>query len=56
MKSGRGGKRAGAGRPISERGKLRRYTARLYPDQIAYLKNMKDASAFIRKLIDRGMG
>jgi len=47
----RGGKREGAGRP-KEPNKKKRYTIRLRPDQILWLKN-RNASKTIGDAIDR---
>jgi hypothetical protein len=54
MKSGRGGKRVGAGRPVQDedRGKLHTYTVRLYPDQWEYLGRFGNRSMALRLFID----
>jgi hypothetical protein len=55
MKSGRGGKRVGAGRPVQDedRGKLHTFTVRLYPDQWSKLKRFGNRSEIVRRLIDK---
>ena len=54
MKPQRGGKRAGAGRPVTDedRGKLKRYSIRLYPDQWEWLGKQGNRSELVRRLID----
>jgi hypothetical protein len=53
----RGGKRPGAGRPIGTTAKNKKisYTTRLRPDQIDWLRQQKNASGVLEKILDRAI-